>query len=134
MENALNIFKVSVAGIGTFLSYLLGDWDTAIIVLIAFMTLDYITGVIVAFLNKEVNSEIGFKGLAKKFLIIIILIAAVCLDRLLNNEGWVFRTLVCYFYIANEGISLLENAGNLGLPIPSKLKKALEQLNNDGEE
>ena len=134
MENALNLFKVSVAGIGTFFSYLLGDWDTAIIALIVFMTLDYITGVVVAYINKTLNSEIGFKGLAKKFLIIIILIAAVCLDRLLNNEGWVFRTLVCYFYIANEGISLLENAGNLGLPIPSKLKKALEQLNNDGEE
>jgi len=134
MENALNLFKVAVAAMGTAVSYLLGDWDTALIVLIAFMALDYVTGVIVAYVNKAVNSEIGFKGLAKKLFILIILIAAVCLDRLLNNEGWVFRTLVCYFYIANEGISLLENAGNLGLPIPKKLKAALEQLNKDDEE
>lgn len=133
MENVLNYFKMAVAAIGTVISYLLGDWDTALFVLIAFMVLDYITGVIVAYVNKTVDSEIGFKGLAKKLFIIIILIAAVCLDRLLNNDGWVFRTLVCYFYIANEGISLLENAGNLGLPVPNKLKEALEQLNKDEE-
>lgn len=133
MENVLNLFKMAVAAVGTMVSYLLGDWDTALFVLIAFMVLDYITGVIVAYVNKTVDSEIGFKGLAKKLFIIIILIAAVCLDRLLNNDGWVFRTLVCYFYIANEGISLLENAGNLGLPVPNKLKEALEQLNKDEE-
>lgn len=133
MENVLNLFKMAVAAVGTMVSYLLGDWDTALFVLIAFMVLDYVTGVIVAYVNKTVDSEIGFKGLAKKLFIIIILIAAVCLDRLLNNDGWVFRTLVCYFYIANEGISLLENAGNLGLPVPNKLKEALEQLNKDEE-
>ena len=130
MDKVVNIFKVVVAAIGTGATYLLGDWDTALVVLAIFVVLDYVTGVLVAVINKTLDSEIGFKGLAKKALIIIILIMAVCLDRLLGNEGWVFRTLVCYFYIANEGISLLENAGNLGLPVPQKIKDVLEQLNN----
>ena len=134
MNHAFNLFKTLVAAIGTAVSFFLGDWDTALIVLMAFMALDYVTGVIVAYANKTVNSEVGFKGLAKKFFILIILIAAVCLDRLLSNGSWVFRTWVCYFYIANEGISLLENAGNLGLPVPGKLKTALEQLNDDDKD
>ena len=77
---------------------------------------------------------LGLKGLSKKFLIILILIGAVALDRLMSNGIWVFRTLVCYFYIANEGISLLENAGNLGLPVPEKLKAALAQLKDKESE
>lgn len=134
MEKVMNIFKVIIAAIGTTATYLLGDWDTALVVLLIFIVLDYVTGVLVAFINKQLNSQIGFKGLAKKALIIVILIMAVCLDRLLGNEGWVIRTLVCYFYIANEGISLIENAGNLGLPIPQKLKDIFEQLKEGNQE
>lgn len=133
MKRMEKIFNSSVAVVATGLTYLFGGWDTAIIVLIAFMALDYITGVVYAFNTKTLSSEIGLKGLSKKFLIILILIGAVLLDRLMNTGTWVFRTLVCYFYIANEGISLLENAGNLGLPIPKKLKAALEQLKNEDE-
>lgn len=128
MKHMENVFNTVVAAIATYLTYLFGGWDTAIIVLIGFMVLDYITGVIYAYLTKTLSSEVGLKGLSKKFLIILVLIGAVMLDRLVGNGTWVFRTLVCYFYIANEGISLLENAGNLGLPIPNKLKEALEQL------
>lgn len=134
MDKVLNVFKVIVAAVGTGATYLLGDWDTALVVLLIFIVLDYVTGVLVAFINKQLNSQIGFKGLAKKALIIVILIMAVCLDRLLGNEGWVIRTLVCYFYIANEGISLVENAGNLGLPIPQKLKDIFEQLKEGNQE
>ena len=98
------------------------------------MILDYITGVIYAYVIKTLNSEIGFKGLIKKCMILAVLVVGVALDRMLGNDGtWVFRTLVCYFYIANEGISLLENISNLGVPIPNKIKNALEQLNNDEE-
>ena len=99
-----------------------------------FMALDYITGVIYACINKTLNSNIGFKGLIKKCMILVVLVVAVLLDRMINGESWVFRTLVCYFYIANEGISLLENAANLGVPIPNKIKDALEQLNNDDQQ
>lgn len=133
MEKTLNLFKIFVSAIGTGITYLIGDWDTALIVLAIFVAMDYITGVLVAWINNTLNSEVGYKGLAKKALILVILVVAVCLDRLLGNTGWVFRTLVCYFYIANEGISILENAGNLGLPIPTKLRNALEQLEDKEE-
>jgi len=124
----VNSIKSAVAVIGTGLTWLFGVWDTAIIVLIGFMILDYATGVIKAYINKQVSSDVGLKGIARKSLILIVLIVAVMLDRLLNAGTWLFRTLICYFYIANEGISLLENCAQLGLPIPDKLRDALVQL------
>ena len=132
MENFLNYSKYGVAAIGTWLTWLFGTWDTAIGVLIIFMVLDYCTGLLRAYINKEVSSDVGLKGIARKAVIFIVLIVAVLLDRLLNAGSWIFRTLICYFYIANEGISLLENCAGLGLPIPDKLKDALAQL-KDGE-
>ena len=122
------IFNLSVATVATVLTWLIGAWDTALIVLVLFMALDYITGVIRAYINKSLSSSVGLIGIARKCLIFIVLIVSVLLDRLLNSEIWVFRTLVAYFYIANEGISLLENCVGLGLPIPERLKDALEQL------
>lgn len=128
------LFNGTVAIVATFLTYLFGGWDAAIGILIVFMMMDYVTGVIVAYKNKTLNSEIGFNGLIKKCMILIILVVAVMLDRLLNTGTWVFRTLVCYFYIANEGISLLENVSNLGVKIPNKLKEALVQLDKKESE
>lgn len=122
------IFSLSVATVATVVTWLIGAWDTALIVLVLFMALDYITGVIRAYINKNLSSSVGLIGIARKSLIFIVLIVSVLLDRLLNSETWVFRTLVAYFYIANEGISLLENCVGLGLPIPERLKDALEQL------
>lgn len=129
----MKIFDSVVAIIATFFTYLFGGWDVALSILITFMILDYITGVIWAYIQKNLNSEVGFKGLVKKCTILIVLIVGSMLDRLLNSGEWVFRTLVAYFYIANEGISLLENISNLGVPIPAKIKDALEQLNNKEE-
>ena len=126
-------FNSIVAVVATFFTYLFGGWDIALIVLVAFMVLDYATGVIWAYIQKTLNSEIGFKGLVKKCMILVVLVVAVLLDRMINSGTAVFRTLVCYFYIANEGISLLENVSNLGLPIPDKLKVALQQLNENEE-
>ncbi|WP_048571173.1 phage holin family protein [Clostridium cylindrosporum] len=117
-----------VAATGTGLTYLFGAWDTALLVLVAFMVLDYGTGLLRAYVNKEISSEKGFKGLIRKGVILIVLIVAVLLDRLLNTGTWVFRTLVCFFYIANEGISLLENCAGLGLKLPPQLLEALLQL------
>ena len=122
------MFNLSVATVATVLTWLIGAWDTALIVLVLFMSLDYMTGVIRAYVNKSLSSSVGLIGIARKSLIFIVLIVSVLLDRLLNSETWVFRTLVAYFYIANEGISLLENCVGLGLPIPERLKDALEQL------
>ena len=126
-------FNAIVAVLATFFTYLFGSWDLALQVLIVFMILDYLTGVLHAYLIGQLSSEVGFKGLVKKCMILVVLIIGVMLDRILGTGTWVFRTLVCYFYIANEGISLLENVGNIGIPIPNKIRNALEQLNNDEE-
>ena len=127
-------FNAIVAILATFFTYLFGSWDLALQVLIVFMILDYLTGVLHAYLIGQLSSEVGFKGLVKKCMILVVVIIGVMLDRMLGNGTWMFRTLVCYFYIANEGISLLENVGNIGIPIPNKMRQALEQLNKDDEE
>ena len=129
MKKMEKVFNSIVAVIATFFTYLFGGWDIALIVLVAFMVLDYATGMMWAYIQKTLNSQIGFRGLIKKCMIVVVLIIAVVLDRMINSGTAVFRTLVCYFYIANEGISLLENVSHLGLPIPDKLKNALQQLN-----
>ncbi|MBK1810541.1 phage holin family protein [Clostridium sp. YIM B02505] len=123
-----NIITSLIAAIGTGVTWIFGVWDTALMVLIAFMVLEYATGVIKAYINKIISSDVGLKGIARKSVIFIVLIVAVLLDKLLNTGTWLFRTLVCYFYIANEGISLLENCVELGLPVPEQLQDALVQL------
>lgn len=128
-------FKVTISFGCTILTYLFGEWNTALIVLIMFIIMDYISGLMAAYVNRELSSDTGMRGISKKFMIIIILIAAVCLDRLLTGgKVWMFRTVVCYFYVANEGLSLLENAARIGIPIPEKLKKALVQLQKDQQD
>ena len=128
MEKIINYFKCIISVSGTVFTYLFGSWDKALAILICFMVLDYITGLIKAWYKKELSSDTGLHGLARKGTILIVLIIAVLLDRLLNEGIWVFRTLVCYFYIANEGISILENIAVLNVPFPAKIKEVLIQL------
>ena len=132
MERIFDYLKLGVVALGTGFTWLFGAWDTPLVVLIVFMVLDYITGLTRGYLNKELSSSVGLKVIARKAIIFIVLIVAVMLDRLLNTGNWVFRTVACYFYISNEGISLLENAASLGVPIPEKVKDALIQL-RDGK-
>lgn len=113
---------------GTAFTWLFGTWDLALAALITAMALDYLTGVTRSVINGDgVNSEKGFKGLLKKITILYVVILAVLIDRLIG-QGWVFRSLVCFWYAANEGISILENVASLGLPVPEPLINALEQL------
>ncbi|EOU2127454.1 holin [Clostridium perfringens] len=128
MEKLFDYIKLFIIALGTGFTWLFGVWDIPLIVLVVFMALDQLTGVIRGYVNKELSSDVGLKGIARKCVILIILIVAVMLDRLLNTGSWMFRTMVAYFYIANEGISLLENCASLGAPIPEKLKNALIQL------
>lgn len=128
MEKLFDYIKLLVMALGTGLTWLLGVWDMPLITLVIFMILDQLTGVIRGYVNKDLSSDVGLKGIARKCVILIVLIVAVALDRLLNTGNWMFRTMVAYFYIANEGISLLENCASLGAPIPEKLKNALIQL------
>lgn len=122
------MFNSIVAALGCFFSYIFGSWDTSLIVLLGFMTMDYAAGVVAAVIAGKLNSHIGFNGILRKSTILMVLIVAVLLDRLLNTGVWVFRTFVAYFYIANEGISILENVGKCGVPLPDKLLNTLEQL------
>lgn len=117
-----------IALVGTGFTWLFGAWDLALAVLITAMILDYLTGVTRSVINGNgVNSEKGFKGLLKKITILYVVILAVLIDRLIG-QGWMFRSLVCFWYAANEGISILENVASLGLPVPESLINALEQL------
>lgn len=131
MEKLFDYIKLLVMALGTGLTWLLGVWDMPLITLVIFMILDQLTGVIRGYVNKDLSSDVGLKGIARKCVILIVLIVAVSLDRLLNTGSWMFRTMVAYFYIANEGISLLENCASLGAPIPEKLKNALIQLKEE---
>lgn len=128
----MNIYDERLSGlvaiIGTVFTWLFGGWDIVIKVLVVFMIIDYLSGLLRGYITQKLSSDIGLKGIARKSVILIVLIVAVLLDRLINDSTWIFRTLICYFYIANEGISILENCTALGLPIPVRLAEALEQL------
>lgn len=128
----MNIYSEKVnymmAFLGTVFTWLFGAWDISLMILVTVMALDYITGLTRGYLNKQLSSEYGFRGLIKKLTIFYVLILAVLIDRLVSGNSWVFRTLVCFWYTANEGMSVLENAAAIGLPIPEKLVEALVQL------
>lgn len=111
----------------TQITWFFGGWDMALQVFLTMLFLDYITGICSAIYNHRINSEIGTKGIIKKFGYIVIVVIAVILDRIVGNTG-VLRTLVIYFFVSNEGISILENWGKLNLPLPKKLFKVLYQL------
>ena len=116
-----------LAILGTIFTWLFGAWDLSLMILVTVMALDYVTGVTRGYVNKQLSSEYGFRGLAKKLTIFYVLILAVLIDRLIG-QGWVFRTVVCMWYASNEGMSILENASAIGIPVPKQLVDALEQL------
>ena len=118
------------AGVLTFVSYLLNGWDTALQTLCLFMVIDFVTGILKGIINKELNSHTCLKGIVKKCCYFLLVIVAVALDRLYPEAQGLVRTLVCYFLVATDGISILENCGELGLPYPEFLKNILEQLKN----
>ena len=129
------IFKTIFAAIGAAIAYVWGPWDALILVLIAFVVTDYITGVIKAASQGQLSSAVGFKGLAKKVMIFVLVAVGSLLDKVIPAANNAIRAAVCMFYIANEGLSILENAGALGLPLPNILKKWLAKLKeaNDAE-
>lgn len=123
---------VLVGSITTALVYLLGGIDVALNCLLIAIVLDYVSGIIKAFNNKTLSSRIGLRGLLKKIGILIIVMLAVLIDRVTGNTGAI-RTLVLYYFVANEGLSIIENLGQAGLPIPKTIKNALKALKNQGE-
>ena len=137
MKEFWNSIQLVFAMIGGWLGYFLGGYDGLLYALIVFMVVDYITGVMCAIVDKKLSSAVGFKGICRKVLILMLVGIANLLDVQVIGTGSVLRTAVIFFYLSNEGVSLLENAAHLGLPIPEKLKAVLAQLHdrvNDVEE
>ena len=133
MKEFWNTIQLIFTAVGGWLGYFLGGCDGLLYALIAFVVIDYITGVMCAIINRELSSEVGFKGIFRKVLIFLLVGIANIIDVQVIGTGAVLRTAVIFFYISNEGVSLLENAGHLGLPIPEKIKTVLEQLHDRAE-
>ena len=134
MKEFWNTIQLIIAAIGGWLGYFLGGFDGLLYALLAFVVLDYVTGVMCAIADKTLSSNMGFKGICRKVLIFLLVGVANILDVHVIGTGSVLRTAVIFFYISNEGVSLTENAAHLGLPVPEKLKAVLEQLHNREEE
>lgn len=134
MTKIITWCKILFAEIGTILLYYIGGMDKLIYTLIALVSVDYITGVVSAVMHKELDSRVGYKGIFHKIIIFCLVGVANLLDRNILNSGEVLRTAVILYYIANEGVSIIENAGEIGIPIPEKLLDVLQQLKGDGED
>lgn len=134
MKEFWNAVQFVLTAVGGWLGYFLGGCDGLLYALIAFVAIDYITGVMCAINDKALSSEVGFKGICRKVLIFLLVGIANILDLNVIGAGSVLRTAVIFFYISNEGVSLLENASHLGLPVPQKIKAVLEQLHDRAED
>lgn len=130
MKQCWNLMQGTITILGGWLGYYLGGWDGVLIALIVFMTIDYLTGVLCAINDKKLSSEVGFKGISKKVMILMLVGIAHFLDELILGASSVLRNAVIFYYLSNEGLSILENAAHLGLPVPEQMQDVLEQLHN----
>ena len=133
MKEFWNMIQMVFAAVGGWLGYYLGGCDGLLLALVAFAAADYLTGVMCAVSDRKLSSNVGLKGICRKVLIFLLVGTANILDVHVIGTGSVLRTAVIFFYISNEGVSLLENAAHLGLPVPEKIKAVLEQLHDRAE-
>lgn len=133
MKEFWNVIQFVFTAVGGWLGYFLGGCDGLLYALLAFIVLDYITGVMCAVVDKKLSSAVGAKGIFRKIIILALVGIGHLLDTHVLGGGGVLRTAVIFFYLSNEGLSLVENAAYLGLPIPAKLRKVLEQLHDRAE-
>ena len=133
MKEFWNTIQAIFTAVGGWLGWFLGGCDGLLIALLIFVVLDYITGVMCAVVDHKLSSEIGFKGIFRKVLIFALVGVGHVLDVNVIGTGSILRTAIVFFYLSNEGVSLLENAAHLGLPVPQKLKAVLEQLHDRAE-
>ena len=132
MKEIWNGIQIGMTTLGGFLGWFLGGVDGFLYALIAFAIIDYLTGVMCAISDKTLSSAVGFKGICRKVLIFAMVGIGNIIDVNVVGQPGVIRTAVIFFYLSNEGVSLLENAAHLGLPVPNKLKEVLEQLHKRG--
>ena len=130
MKELWNMCQLAFTAVGGWLGYFLGGCDGLIIALVLFVVIDYITGVMCAVVDRKLSSAVGFKGIFRKVLIFMLVGIANIIDVQVIKSGSVLRTAVVFFYLSNEGLSLIENSVHLGLPVPEKLKAGLKQLND----
>ena len=133
MKELWNVTQMAIATVGGFCGCFLGGFYGFLYALIAFAVIDYLTGVMCAINDKTLSSAVGFRGICRKVLIFAMVGLANILDIYILGEGSVLRTAVIFFYLSNEGVSMLENAAHLGLPVPDKLKDVLQQLHEREE-
>ncbi len=131
MREIVNGLQVIVTVLGAFVGGLIGGLDRLAYALVLFVAVDYITGIMAGIVEKRISSEVGFKGIFRKVVIFILVSIAHIIDSKILGNGSAIRTAVIFFYISNEGISILENAARIGLPIPQKLMEVLHQLNRE---
>ena len=132
MKSIWMTFQLGLSAVGAYVGYFLGGWDGFLYALVTFVVIDYITGIMVAILDKKLSSDIGFRGIFKKVLIFVMVGIGHIFDAQLIGDGSALRTAIIFFYISNEGISILENSSRIGLPIPQKIRDILGQLHNKG--
>lgn len=133
LKDFINSIQFIFTAVGAFLGWFLGGFDGFLYALLAFVIIDYVTGIMLAVLQKKLSSEIGFHGIFKKVLIFTMVAVGHTVDTYIIQNGSAIRTAVIFFYLSNEGISILENASKIGLPIPDKLKGVLSQLSREDE-
>ena len=133
MKEFWNTIQLIFAAVGGWLGYFLGGCDGLLYALIAFAAIDYITGVMCAISDKTLSSEVGFRGICRKVLIFLLVGIGNIIDVQVLGSPGVLRTAVIFFYLSNEGVSLMENAAHLGLPVPDAIKMVLEQLHDRAE-
>jgi toxin secretion/phage lysis holin len=134
MKETWNWIQIALSAVGGFTGWFLGGFDGLLYTLVAFVIVDYITGILRAVADKKLSSKIGAHGITKKIMIFLLVGVAHMLDVEVIGNGSILRDAVIFFYISNEGISLLENASKIGLPIPQKLTDILEQLHDKTED
>lgn len=132
MKQIWSGIQIAFTAFGGFLGWFLGGFDGFLYALIAFTVIDYITGVMCAITDKKLSSSVGFKGICRKVLIFTLVGIGNIVDVYVLGQGGVLRTAIIFFYLSNEGVSIMENTAHLGLPIPAKLKEVLEQLHERG--
>ena len=130
MKQTWTTIQLIFSGAGAYIGYFLGGWDGFLYALVAFVAVDYLTGVMVAILERRLSSDVGFRGIFKKVMIFTLVAVAHTIDSQILGDGSAVRTAVIFFYLSNEGISILENATIIGLPIPQKLQDALAHLSS----
>ncbi len=134
MKELWNGIQIAVTVAGGWLGFLLGDLDGLLYALLVFVVIDYLTGILCAVLDRGLSSEVGFRGIFKKVVIFALVGVGHVLDAHVLGQGSVIRTAVVFFYLSNEGVSILENAAHIGLPVPEKLRNILAQLHDQSEE